>query len=187
MKIAIGDAVFLLCAIGLILLGNVVLPITGTERILQDESNVSYLTAVGTFDRVELVDRHFGDFNGQEVEGASLAVVYNSGDSVLISTAHYKVSSFNRYYANGTNYPFYLYVYNQTEHLRERISVVGGTSEDFVYLNLTVTVSLSDVKVYIEQITYPGMFAAVSCYAIAFLIISLTCLIWASKHINKDI
>ncbi len=104
--------------------------------------NASVMTAEGTFDRVELVDRHFGDWNGQEVEGALLAVLYEHG-SVEISRNHYEVRG---NYANGTNYPFFLYIYDGVDHLRERISVEGETLEEFVYLNVTVTILLGKVE-----------------------------------------
>jgi len=100
--------------------------------------NASVMTAEGIFDRVELVDRHFGDWNGQEVEGSVLAVLYENG-SIEVSTDHYEARP---YYVNRTNYPFFLYIYDAVDHLRERVSVEGGTPEEFVFLNVTITVSL---------------------------------------------
>lgn len=103
--------------------------------------NASVMTAEGIFDRVELVDRHFGDWNGQEVEGSVLAVLYENG-SIEISRDHYEARP---NYWNGTNYPFFLYIYDAVDHLRERVSVECGVPEDFVFLNVTITVSLDTI------------------------------------------
>ena len=124
-------------------MGLLVLPQTiSTETY--EYTNDSIMSAEGVFDRIELVDRHYGSWNGQEVEGDVLAVLYSNG-SVEISTEHYNARFLvNRtfYYTDGENYPFFLYIYDGVDHLRERISVEGGTSEDFVYLNMTVMVYL---------------------------------------------
>jgi hypothetical protein len=108
---------------------------------IEQPINISMMSAEGVFDRVELVDRHYGVVNGQEVEGELLAVLYENG-SIEISTEHYLVIRGNYFYEGDTNYPFFLYVYDGTDHLRERISVESGTSEDFIYLSVTVTVYL---------------------------------------------
>jgi hypothetical protein len=110
--------------------------------------NDSVMTAEGIFDRVELVDRHYGNWNGQEVEGEVLAVLYENG-SIEISTDHYEARAKSSLdvssYDNGTTYPFFLYVYDGTNHLRERVSVEGGTPEAFIFLNVTITVSLDTI------------------------------------------
>jgi hypothetical protein len=103
--------------------------------------NTSVMTAEGSFDRIELIDRHFGDYNGQEIEGDILAVLYKNG-SIEISEEHYEARP---NYNDDTNYPFFLYVYDGIDHLREKISVEGGTSEEFIYLDIIVTISLGKV------------------------------------------
>lgn len=119
----------------------IVAPQTVTVDIEQP-INTSMMSAEGIFDRVELVDRHYGAVNGQEVEGEVLAVLYENG-SIDVSTEHYLPLRKSNFYENGTTYPFFLYVYDGPDHLRERISVEAGTSEDFIYLNVTVTVYVS--------------------------------------------
>jgi hypothetical protein len=133
-KICVIIAVLCFCA------AIIVFPQTETkERPIFN--NTSVMTAEGSFDRVELIDRHFGDYNGQEVEGDVLAVLYENG-SIEISEEHYEARP---NYNDGINYPFFLYVYDEVDHLREKISVEGGTSEDFIYLNVIVTISLGKV------------------------------------------
>ena len=173
----IFSIIFVLLAIVAIWIGFAVAPITGTETKVDEEYNNSYLSAVGEFDRIELVDRHFGNWNGMEVEGETLAVVYNSGDSVLISTKHYETVFYERYYDNVT-YLFYLYVYDSVDHLREKISVVSGINEEFIYLNVTVTVSLDYVKEYSTYTTYPGSFACIIGNVFGIVFISIALVLW---------
>lgn len=129
----------------------IVAPQTVTIDIEQP-INTSMMSAEGIFDRVELVDRHYGVVNGQEVEGEVLAVLYENG-SIEVSTEHYLPLRTSYFYDNGTTYPFFLYVYDGTDHLRERISIEGGASEDFIYLNVTVTVYVS-MKIGIAPYTW---------------------------------
>lgn len=135
----------------------IIAPLTTTAET-STTINTSIMSAEGIFDRVELVDRHYGNWNGQEVEGEVLAVLYENG-SVGISTEHYEAfwNGFTRetYYIDGETYPLFLYVYDGPDHLRERISVEAGTSEEFIYLNMTVTVYLGrtiDITPYTDHI-----------------------------------
>lgn len=116
--------------------------LTAGSEVLPTIASTAEMTAYGTFDRIELVDRHFGDYNGKEVEGKSLAVLYQNG-STEISANHYEVRNYWPYYEDGINFPFFLYVYDDVNHLRERISVVGNTTEEYIYLNVTVTIALT--------------------------------------------
>lgn len=139
----VRNPVFVACVIIAVLCfctALIVAPQTTTYEHLSFD-NDSVMTAEGVFDRVELVDRHFGDYNGQEVEGSVLAVLYENG-SIEISSDHYEARP---NYENDTNYPFFLYIYDGIDHLRERISVEGGTPEEFIFLNVTITASLSKI------------------------------------------
>ena len=119
-------------------------------------------SASGEFDRVALDDRHLGNWNGIEVEGVLLASLDSSG-TVSIIEKHYE-GSFTRTYMN---FCFFLYVYADEDHLREKISVMGGDTEKYEYLNITITVSLATKEVSIERnlrvmITIGGCFAALA-------------------------
>ena len=66
------SAIIALLCFGLAIM---VLPMTEErERTIFD--NTSVMTVEGVFNRVELVDRHFGDYNGQEVEAVDPAPLF---------------------------------------------------------------------------------------------------------------
>ena len=118
----------------------VAIPYEGTMEI-STFFNDSYMIAEGTFDRVELVDRHFGSINGQEVEGALLAVLYENG-TVEVDRDHYLGA-----FRDDVTFPFFLYVYDGIDHLRERITVEGGgILMEFIFLNVTVSITLDMIE-----------------------------------------
>lgn len=123
------------------------------------------LSAYGEFDRVELVDRHYGNYNGMEVEGKLLAVLYDHG-TVSIEGRHYE----GGFTQTDENFCFFLYVYADEDHLRERISVVGGDVEEYEYLNVTVTVSLATKEVTVVRNPVGVMLLAVAFAIVLFVL-----------------
>jgi hypothetical protein len=111
------------------------------------KTNTSTLSADGIFDRIEIVDRHYGNWNGQEVEGNTLATLYTNGTAPIIND-HYEGT-----FSQAKQFPFWLYVYQGYNHTRERISVMGGNNtEYFLYPNVTITVSLANT---VSMVPYP--------------------------------
>jgi hypothetical protein len=153
-------------AIVVIITSSIMVLVSPIEPWEKSVSNPT-LTVVGEFDRVELVDRHYGNFNGEEIEDDLLATITEQG-TVSILNEHYE----GTFMQTTKNFCFFLYVYWGVNHLRERISVVGGTTEDFDYLNVTITVSLAIDTVIIEPKDYFFVGLSVT-FVIDFVIVFL--------------
>jgi hypothetical protein len=114
-----------------------------SSNIENTYENTAYMEADGTFDRIELVARYYTE--KVEVEGESLGVLTQSGKT-NISSEHRKIlqiTPFGTHYHGERNFCFFLYVYNNLNHTRDRISIVGGTIEDYIYPNITIFIGLT--------------------------------------------
>lgn len=131
--------------------------VTANTTITKTQVNPT-MTAEGQFDRIELLDRHYGNYNGMEVVDEQLAVIYENG-TVPIANTHYEGS----YLETGTNFGFLLRIYWEYYHLGEEIDVMGGATEDYKYLNVTITISLTieEIPVFTHP-SYPFIFGLMS-------------------------
>jgi len=113
-----------------------------TTREMEVTSIDSVMSAHGVFDMIELTERHFGSWNGQEVEAESLALLTEEGNTTI------KDSYFRGEFRLGSTYLFFLYVYagvmrdNLTDSNRIRIAVEGGSTMTYRFATVNVTISL---------------------------------------------
>jgi hypothetical protein len=95
------------------------------------------MTVEGQFDRIELKDAHYGNYNGEWVIDELVAVATTNG-TVSIANTHYEGS----YIRDTTNFFFVLEVRDGITRYNDTLDVMGGDIETYYYPNLTVTISL---------------------------------------------
>jgi hypothetical protein len=135
------------------------------------------MSAYGSFDRVVLNDRHFGSWNGQEVEGEQLAILTSEGNTTIENPSYYP-------FQIGRNALFWLYVFagpvNETTY-RLRISVEGGNASTLQFETVNVTISLETELFVVEPGPFTLFFLS---YFLVMEMLFIPIWYWATKPID---